>query len=201
MERFLVRNQVPKPDPGIVNRAAKAKQHRKLEKIVDSTLHKRRKLETRSAFLHDHVVQEPTVHRVHRIVGIPYNTSGGGNQAGEGANIRGTAVGKDYRAAGSVVRYHPEGDPHYGFMEVAAEEPAREAYMTSKGLVPAKPYKPPHVKYYRTTGKTGDKVRQWDEVSAGEHLRFKEYHKGLVAPMQPLVPGLVPQRLRSIERK
>ena len=51
MERFLVRNQVPKPDPGIVNRAAKAKQHRKLEKIVDAALHKRRKLETRSALI------------------------------------------------------------------------------------------------------------------------------------------------------
>ena len=53
MERFLVRNQIPKPDPGIVNRAAKAKQRRKLEKIVDSTLYKRKKLDTRSAFLHD----------------------------------------------------------------------------------------------------------------------------------------------------
>ena len=59
MERFLVRNQVPKPDPGIVNRAAKAKKHRKIEKIVEATLYKRRKLETRSAFLHEHEIPEP----------------------------------------------------------------------------------------------------------------------------------------------
>ena len=61
MQRFLVRNQVPKPDPGIVNRAAKAKKHRKIEKIVEATLYKRRKLETRSAFLHEHEIQEPAI--------------------------------------------------------------------------------------------------------------------------------------------
>ena len=44
MERFLVRNQVPKPDPGIVNRAAKAKKHRKLEKLADATIYKRKYL-------------------------------------------------------------------------------------------------------------------------------------------------------------
>ena len=200
MERFLVRNQVPKPDPGIANRAAKAKQHRKLEKLADSTLHKRRKLETRSAFLHDHVIKDPIVHREHEMEGIPYNTLSGGNQ-GE-PRLRGTAIGRDYRAAGSVVRYHPKGDPHYGFMEVAAEQHAREAYVDDKSReIPAKEYKPPHVKYYRTTGKTGDKVRMWDEVSAGDHLRYKEYSKGLVDPMQTLAPGLVSQRLRAIERK
>ena len=110
MERFLVRNQVPKPDPGIVNRAAKAKQHRKLEKIADSMLHKRRKLETRSAFLYDHVEKDPIVARQHRIVGIPYNVQAGGNQAGSG-NIRSWAASNEWRSEGNVTRYHPEGDP------------------------------------------------------------------------------------------
>ena len=87
-------------------------------------------------------------------------------------------------------------------MEVAAAEPAREAYVDDKSReVPAKEYKPPHVKYYRTTGKTGPKDKHWDEVVAGEHLRYKEYHKGLVDPTQTLAPGLVSQRLRAIERK
>ena len=48
MERFLHRHQALKPDPGIVARTQKAKAHRRVEKLIDATLHKRKKLETRS---------------------------------------------------------------------------------------------------------------------------------------------------------
>ena len=48
MERFLHRHQVLKPDPGTVARTQKAKAHRRVEKLIDKTLHKRKKLETRS---------------------------------------------------------------------------------------------------------------------------------------------------------
>ena len=48
MERFLHRHQVLKPDPGTVARTQKAKAHRRVEKLIDATLHKRRKLEIRT---------------------------------------------------------------------------------------------------------------------------------------------------------
>ena len=133
MERFLVRNQVPKPDPGIVNRAAKAKQHRKLEKIVDATLHKRRKLETRSAFLHDYEVEEPTVENKRGPLVSSYHNIPGG---GEHSNMRSSAQGRhtvpvrrsEFRSVNNVVRVHPEGEGRYGFMEVAGHDPATERY-------------------------------------------------------------------------
>ena len=119
MERFLVRNQVPKPDPGIVNRAAKAKQHRKLEKIVDATLYKRKKLETRSAFLHDYEIQEPTVENKRgRLVSYAYNQPKGGNY---GTMMGKTADNKN-RDLNKVIRVHPEGEGHYGFMEIAGHQ-------------------------------------------------------------------------------
>ena len=48
MERFLDRHQVLKPDPGIVARKEKAQAHRRIEKLIDRTLHKRKKLEIRT---------------------------------------------------------------------------------------------------------------------------------------------------------
>ena len=201
MERFLVRNQVPKPDPGIVNRAAKAKQHRKLEKIVDSTLRKRRKLETRSAFLHDYEVEEPTVETKRGgLVSYPYNVRKGGEY---GQKIGKTADNKD-RALNKVIRVHPEGEGHYGFMEIAAHEPATARFRIDRPggrYQEARPEKLAHVKYFRTTGKTGRNERKWDEVAQGEHLRSLEQMKRIERTHQPLAPGLVPQRLRGIERK
>ena len=146
MERFLVRNQVPKPDPGIVNRAAKAKKHRKIEKIVDATLYKRKKLETRSAFLHDHEIQEPTIGHTNitGLRGTLHREPGGGAHG----NLRTFAVGKagiparagrpgargrprvdpvnavpgrdqERRPYGNVLRVYAPGDEAYGFMEIA----------------------------------------------------------------------------------
>ena len=201
MERFLVRNQVPKPDPGIVNRAAKAKQHRKLEKIVDATLHKRRKLETRSAFLHDYEVEEPTVENKRGpLVSYPYNVRKGGEY---GQKIGKTADNKD-RALNKVIRVHPEGEGHYGFMEIAGHEPATAKFRIAKPgshFQEARPEKPGHVKYYRASGYRGANSRKWDEVAAGQHLRSLVQMNHLELPRQPLAPGLVPQRMRAIERK
>ena len=198
MERFLVRNQVPKPDPGIVNRAAKAKQHRKLEKIVESTLYKRKKLETRSAFLHDHEVEEPTVETKRGpLVSYAYNRRAGAEHPRE----VGRTAANEERLKNKVIRVHPEGEGHYGFMEVVGPERPTPAYRKRGGQwVPAKEAKPGHVKYYRTSG-LGPHERKWDEVVAGHHLRSLEQMNHLERPLQPLAPGLVPQRMRAIERK
>ena len=207
MERFLVRNQAPKPDPGIVNRAAKAKQHRKLEKIVDATLHKRRKLETRSAFLHDYEVEEPTVETKRGpLVSRPYNVAGGGEHGNRRSYAQGrhtTPVRKfEYRSVNNVIRVHPGGEGHYGFMEVAGYDPATERYRKPGGqLVEAKEAKPGHIRYFRASGLRGPNERKWDEVAQGEHLRSLEQMKRIEHTHQPLAPGLVPQRLRGIERK
>ena len=89
-------------------------------------------------------------------------------------------------------------------MEIAAHEPATERFRIDRPggrYQEARPEKPAHVKYFRTTGKTGRNERKWDEVAAGEHLRSLQQLKRLEVPVQPLARGLVPQRLRGIERK
>ena len=201
MERFLVRNQVPKPDPGIVNRAAKAKQHRKLEKIVDATLHKRRKLETRSAFLHDYEVEEPTVENKRgRMVSTVHNRLYGSDKGD--VLMGGLAAGRERRKLNNVIRVHPEGEGHHGFMEVVGDQPATKAFRKPGGQkVAAEVAIPGHVKYYKASGLKGAKDRKWDEVAAGQHLRSLEQMNHLERPLQALAPGLVPQRLRGIERK
>ena len=217
MQRFLVRNQVPKPDPGIVNRAAKAKKHRKIEKIVEATLYKRRKLETRSAFLHEHEIKEPTVgHNKQGMVGylhdVPRGEHGGLNSVALSRRAR-AAVGDvpgvqarplRYRPPGNVLRIHPPGEGDYGFTEIAGAVPERRARTVrrpdGRDWEPARPAMPGHVRYFRATGRPGNEA-QWDEVAQGEHLRNAEQFNFMEHPQQPLAPGLMAQRLRAIERK
>ena len=225
MQRFLVRNQAPKPDPGIVNRAAKAKKHRKIEKIVEATLYKRRKLETRSAFLHEHEIQEPTIgHNKH--VGMaghahiipkggqygamhsvalsaraaPAIPAANGRPAVPGRQAR----GEESRPKGNVLRIYPPGEHDYGFMEVAGAVPERLARTvrtpSGRDWEPARPAKAGHVRYFRASGRAGNDA-QWDEVAEGEHLRNAEQFNFMEHPHQPLAPGLMAQRLRAIERK
>jgi hypothetical protein len=200
MERFLVRNQVPKPDPGIANRAAKAKQHRKIEKIVDATLYKRKKLETRSAFLHDYPIEEPdiTAQRA-RMVSTPYNQKFGGDR---GPRVKGKIIqGGAERNFNTVMRVAPVGESGYGFMEVVGEQPAVPAWRKPGGQkVEAKAAVPGHTKYYRTTG-IGGHGRAFDEVPAGHHLRTLHQLARIEKPLVPLAPGLVPPRMRALERK
>ena len=223
MERFLVRNQVPKSDPGIVNRAAKAKKHRKIEKIVEATLYKRKKLETRAAFVHDHEIQEPTIgHNKPGMAGHTHIIPKGGqygamHSVALGARARAAVPAADGRPAipgqqargdksrpkGNVLRVYPPGEHDYGFMEVAGAVPERLArtVRTSSGRdwEPARAAMPGHVRYFRSSGRAGNEA-QWDEVAEGEHLRNAEQHKLIEKPRRPLVPGLTFERALDIER-
>ena len=217
MERFLVRNQVPKPNPGIVNRAAKAKKHRKIEKIVEATLYKRRKLETRSAFLHEHPIEKPTIGHTNAVTAgtlndFPKGEHGGINSIAMSRRARAAAGdvpgaqarAQQYRPAGNVLRVHPPGEGDYGFMEVAGAVPERLARTvrtpSGRDWEPAKPAKPGHVRYFRASGRGGNEA-QWEEIAEGEHLRNAEQYNFMEHPHQPLAPGLMAQRLRGIERK
>ena len=216
MERFLVRNQGPKPDPGIVDRAAKAKKHRKIEKIVEATLYKRRKLETRSAFLHEHPIEKPTIGHTNAVTAgalndFPKGEHGGINSIAMSRRARAAAGdvpgvqarAQQYRPAGNVLRVHPPGEGDYGFMEIAGAHPARLAKTErrpDKGWKDPRPAYEGHVRYFKASNRPGHDA-QWDEVAQGEHLRDAEHQRVIEHPRQPLAPGLVAQRMRAIERK
>ena len=147
--------------------------------------------------MHDYEVEEPTVaNKRGAMVSYPYNVRKGGEY---GQKIGKTADNKD-RGLDKVIRVHPAGEGHYGFMELAGHEPATARFKIDKPgshYQEARPEKPAHVKYYRTSGLKGAKDRKWDEVAQGEHLRSLEQANHLERPRQPLAPGLVPQRLRT----
>ena len=200
MERFLVRNQVPKPDPGIADRAAKAKKHRKLEKLIDATLFKRKKLEKRSSYLHDYPEEKPTVeNRRNDMVSYPYNVRKGGVY---GQMIGKTADNKD-RQLDKVIRAQRRGEGHLGFAEFVGHEPATERFMIARPgsrYQEAREEKPATTKFWRPSGLRGANQRKWDERANGEHQRSLEQQKHLTHPRaKPLVVGLVQKRFNDIE--
>ena len=220
MERFLVRNQVPKPDPGIVNRAAKAKKHRKLEKLADATIYKRKKLETRAAFLHDQEVKEPTIgHNIASLVGTVYNVAGGGAHG----NIRSLAVGRTARAAqpaaegreatpghqarafqyrppGNVLRIHAPGEGHLRFLEIAGPVGARAQARDARArIIPARGALEGHARYFEAAGLAGNE-HLWNEVGEDSYRHSVQVHDRLAKPRRPLAPGLTFERALDIER-
>ena len=57
------------------------------------------------------------------------------------------------------------------------------------------------VRYFKTGARAAAHGRVWDEVAEGEHLRNAEQYNFIEHPRQPLAPGLVPPRMRALERK
>ena len=110
--------------------------------------------------------------------------------------------GEESRPKGN--RVYPPGERDYGFMEVAGAVPERLARTvrtpSGRDWEPARPAKAGHVRYFRASGRAGNDA-QWDEVAEGQHLRNAEQLNLMERPRRPLAPGLMAQRLRSIERK
>ena len=187
MERFLTHHQKPKPDPGIVGRAVKAKQHRRLEKIIDSTLHKRKKLEIRSEFL-----------RGNRTGEMPYMISRPGpltaynNVTDNQGRTSGRNAAGHLRPANSTIKETFPGEQSYALHSSAVT--ARPAM----GGAPARVAEPAMTTFHKHTPRPGNSA-QWEQVAAGLHLADSQSLRFLEHPRQPLAPGLMARRMLNLE--
>ena len=179
-----------KPDLSSEVRAVKVKQHRRVEKIVDSILQKREELEIRSEFL-----------RGQRTGEMPYMISRPGTVT-EHMNVvdsLGRVSGRNHkghaRPANSQIRERLPGEQ--GYAEHSSGIPARPAM----GGQPARAAVPPKTTFHKALPLRGGKQAKWEMVEAGMHLADAQTHQFLQRPKQPVAPGLMPRRVLNIKRK
>jgi hypothetical protein len=177
METFLKRHQVEKADPGVEGRKAKAKAHRRIEKLIDKTLFKRKRLETRTTAL----AQGPGDIATSRLPGVVKWRTGN--------DIHGHPV-----APKTILEETLPGDPtgfalHHTHLPIRRPTPSFPNGRTTEQL--------PGTRFFKHVIGGHKNAKKYEDVQVGQHLKDLEAKRSLENPK--IHPGLMTRHMLGIK--